>query len=146
MKTILVTEDDFPSRELLTEILLEWGYEVIQASNGVEALRQIEEKRPDLVLLDLQMPLLDGFGVIARVRSDARFSALPVVAITAHAMKDFSSRISEAGFDAHLPKPLNVEALRTLLQQNFRENAAPSGSDTASERRPFGPRGSGHGE
>ena len=120
MNKILVAEDDFPSRELLTEILLEWGYEVAQASNGVEALEQIEQMRPDLVLLDIQMPLLDGFGVIARIRSDPRSAALPVVAISAYAMRDDSRRICSAGFDAHVAKPLDFEVLRVLLQEHFR--------------------------
>ena len=146
MKTILVAEDDIPSRELLTEILLDWGYEVIEASNGVEALRQVEEKRPDLVLLDLQMPLLDGYGAIESIRSDPQLTSLPVVAITAHAMKEDRERILRAGFDAHLPKPLNVESLRALLQQSFHENAGQPESGTASEPPYFGPRESGHGE
>ena len=132
MKKILVAEDDFPSRELLTEILLQWGYEVAQASNGVEALEQIEQMLPDLVLLDIQMPLLDGFGVIARIRSDPRSAALPVVAISAYAMRDDSRRICSAGFDAHVAKPLDFKALRVLLEENFRVKWEPSLKDSTS--------------
>jgi len=130
MKKILIAEDDFPSRELLTELLLEWGYEVAQATNGVEALAMIEQTRPDLVLLDIQMPILDGFAVIARIRSDPRSAALPVVAISAYAMRDDSRRICNAGFDAHVAKPLNSVALRALLQENFRGKGAPSLKDS----------------
>ena len=130
MKKILVAEDDFPSRELLTEILLEWGYEVTQAANGVEALAQIEQVRPDLVLLDIQMPLLDGFGVIARIRGDPRSAALPVVAISAYAMRDDSRRICSAGFDAYVAKPLDLGALRALLQQTFLGNLTSPPSES----------------
>lgn len=129
MKKILVAEDDFPSRELLTEILLEWGYEVVQASNGVEALTLIEQVRPDLVLLDLQMPMLDGFGVIARIRDDPRSAALPVVAISAYAIRDDKYRISNAGFDANLTKPLDLGSLRALLQREFRGSTGASPGD-----------------
>jgi CheY-like chemotaxis protein len=126
MKKILVAEDDFPSRELLAEILLEWGYEVVQATNGVEALALIEQVRPDLVLLDIQMPLLDGFGVIAKIRGDPRSATLPVVAISAYAMRDDKHRIGNAGFDASLSKPLDLGTLRTLLQREFGEPTGAS--------------------
>ena len=134
MPKILIAEDDFPSRELLAEILLGWGYEVAQASNGIEALALIEQMRPDLVLLDIQMPLLDGFGVIARIRSDPRSAALPVVAVSAHAMRDDSRRICSAGFDAHVAKPVDLEALRVLLQENFSGKWAASRSAATPSR------------
>jgi CheY-like chemotaxis protein len=130
MRRILIAEDDIPSRELLAEMLLGWGYEVAQAANGVEALALIERLRPELVLLDIQMPLLDGFGVIARIRNDPRSAALPVVAVSAHAMRDDSRRIRSAGFDAHVAKPVDLEALRLLLQDKF--SGAPGPSTNAS--------------
>jgi two-component system, cell cycle response regulator DivK len=119
MKKILVTEDDSPSRELLSEMLTSWGYEVIQASNGIEALEQIAVGQPDLVLLDIQMPLLDGFGVIERVRSDERFQSLPVVALTAYAMREDRQRTARAGFDAHLSKPVEMPALQAMVAALF---------------------------
>jgi CheY-like chemotaxis protein len=131
MKKILVAEDDFPSRELLTEILTEWGYEVVPASNGLEALQQIEKALPDLVLLDIQMPLLDGFGVIERLRKDPRFSSLRVVALTAHAMREDRQRTGHAGFDAHISKPVDLATLRALIEQSFRvrRDSQESGSE-----------------
>ena len=119
MKKILVAEDDLPSRELLAEILTDWGYEVVLASNGVEALAHIEQMSLDLVLLDIQMPLLDGFGVIARIRGDPRSAVLPVVALSAYAMREDRHRISSAGFDTQLAKPLDLGALRVLLREIF---------------------------
>ena len=122
-KTILIAEDDFPSRELLAEILASWGYSVVQAANGIEALEQIAARRPDLVLLDIQMPLLDGFGVIERVRGDERFRSLPVIALTAYAMREDRERTACAGFDAHLSKPVELETLQALISARF---SAPS--------------------
>lgn len=119
MKRILVAEDDLPSRELLVEILSGWGYEVIQACNGKEALQKIEETRPDLVLLDIQMPELDGFGVLRRLRENPRFAALPVVALTAYAMREDRDRTQTAGFDAHLSKPVDLGSLRALLDRGL---------------------------
>jgi CheY-like chemotaxis protein len=119
MKKILIAEDDFPSRELLAEVLFEWGYEVVQASDGIEALEKIEKTIPDLVLLDIQMPLLDGFAVVAKIRSTPRLATVPVVAISAYAMRDDSRRICRAGFDAHVAKPLDLGALRALLERHF---------------------------
>ena len=119
MRKILVAEDDLPSRELLVEILTGWGYEVIQASNGREALQKVEESRPDVVLLDIHMPELDGFGVLRRLRENPRFAALPVVALTAYAMRETRDRTGQAGFDAHISKPVNLGSLRALLEQGI---------------------------
>src|SRR5262249_46473737 len=112
---ILVAEDDFPSRELLTEILTAWGYEVLQAANGFEALGQLAHGLPDLGLLDIQMPLLDGFGVIRQIRCDERYRSLRVIALTAYAMREDRERATRAGFDAYLSKPVEIEALRALI-------------------------------
>ena len=86
MRKILVAEDDLASRELIREILEARGYEVVEVGDGQEAVQKIAEKKPDLVLLDIQMPLLDGFGVLRQLRQDSRFASLPVVAVTSYAM------------------------------------------------------------
>jgi len=119
MKRILVAEDDSPSRELLVDILSDWGYEVVQAANGQEALQQVEATLPDLVLLDIQMPLLDGFAVLKRLRGNPRFAALPVVAITAYAMREDRERTASSGFNGHLSKPIDLLFLRSLLDQGI---------------------------
>jgi CheY-like chemotaxis protein len=115
VKRILIAEDDAASREFLAELLMGWGYRVIEASTGMEALQQAKETNPDVILLDIQMPLLDGYAVIRRLRSDPEFSSRPVIALTAYAMREDRARISEAGFDAHIAKPVDTAALRSLL-------------------------------
>ncbi len=117
MSKILVAEDDPLSRELVTELLEGWGYEVVEACDGREALQQIKETSPDLVLLDIQMPILNGFAVVSQLRQDARFAALRVVAVTAYAMQGDQEKGLSAGFDAYVTKPIDPENLKTQIEQ-----------------------------
>ena len=117
MSKILVAEDDPLSRELVTELLEDWGYEVVEACDGRETLQQIKETSPDLVLLDIQMPILNGFAVVSQLRQDARFAALRVVAVTAYAMQGDREKGLSAGFDAYITKPIDPENLKTQIEQ-----------------------------
>ena len=117
MRKILVAEDDLASRELIREILETCGYQVLEARDGREALQRVEETAPDLVLLDIQMPVFDGSAVLRQLRQDSRFASLPVVAVTAYAMRGDREKALAAGFDAYLTKPLNAAALKKQLEQ-----------------------------
>ena len=117
MKKILVAEDDLASRELVREILETCGYQVLEARDGREALQRVEETAPDLVILDIQMPGLDGSAVLRQLRQDSRFTSLPVVAVTSYAMRGDREKALAAGFDAYLTKPLNAAALKKQLEQ-----------------------------
>ncbi len=117
MRKILVAEDDLASRELIREILETCGYQVLEARDGREALQRVEETAPDLVLLDIQIPVMDGFAVLRQLRQDSRFARLPVVAVTAYAMRGDREKALAAGFDAYLTKPLNAAALKKQLEQ-----------------------------
>ena len=122
IKKILIAEDDPASRELLLEILDSMGYEVIAACDGAEALQKIGETHPDLALLDIQMPTLDGFAVLRRIRQDARFANLPVIALTAYAMKEDQEKTLRAGFNAHISKPVDVASLRSQIERHLSTN------------------------
>lgn len=117
MKKILVAEDNPANRELMGEVLSGRGYEVIEACDGQEALQKIEETNPDLVLLDIQLPVLDGFAVLQQIRQMPRFANLRVVAVTANAMKEDREKGAKAGFDAYISKPIDVAALRTQVAE-----------------------------
>jgi CheY-like chemotaxis protein len=106
--TILVADDNAVSRELMRELLEPSGHAILEAVNGRDALDQIREFVPELVFLDLQMPLQDGFGVIRELRNDSRFQNLPVVAVTASAMIGDRERAIAAGFDSYIAKPINL--------------------------------------
>ena len=109
--TILVADDNAFSRELIRELLEPSGHVIVEAQNGLEALELIRSTGPDLVFLDLQMPLQDGFGVIRELRKDDRFVSLPVVAVTASAMVGDRERAMAAGFDFYIPKPIDLCAI-----------------------------------
>jgi CheY-like chemotaxis protein len=106
-KLVLVVEDNPVNLELLREILQNGDYQVVEAGNGQEALVRMEEAPPDLILLDVNMPVVDGFETIRRIRRDPRFCRLPVVAVTAYAMKDDREKILAAGFDSYVSKPID---------------------------------------
>jgi len=121
--TILVADDNAVSRELIRELLEASGHLVLDAINGADALDLIRRRAPDLVFLDLQMPVQDGFDVIRELRNDSRFQKLPVVAVTASAMIGDRERAIAAGFDSYIAKPidlseveLHVEALASAAQ------------------------------
>lgn len=114
--TILVADDNPPSRELMRELLEASGHLVVEAANGREALDSIRRNPPELVFLDLQMPLLDGFSVIRELRSDDRFRRLPVVAVTASAMLGDRERAIAAGFDSYIAKPINLCEVRKQVE------------------------------
>src|SRR5208283_3036430 len=113
---ILLADDNLPSRELLREILETRRHCVMEASNGRDALDLIRQDQPELVLLDLQMPGMDGFRVIQELRRDIRFRRLPVIAVTASAMMGDRERAIAAGFDSYIAKPINSGELRRQLE------------------------------
>jgi two-component system cell cycle response regulator DivK len=117
MNKILIAEDNPVNLELLREILSPLQYEVVEANNGREALARLAEAEPDLILLDINMPILDGFAAIREIRQHAQFKHLPVLAITAYAMKDDRERILAAGFDSYISKPINPALLLGELER-----------------------------
>lgn len=111
MMKILVADDNAVSRELVREAL-EDKYVVLEAADGNETLSKIRSELPDLVLVDIQMPDMDGFGVIAKLRSDALFTKVRAVALTAVAMRGSEKKAIEAGFDGYVTKPIAMAELR----------------------------------
>lgn len=125
MITILVADDKASSREMIATILSHAGYRVVEAANGEEALALAAAERPDLFLLDLQMPLLDGFGVVEALRRDPVFERVPVLALSAYAMAADRERAARAGFTSYLTKPVNVALLRAELARLLAEPRDP---------------------
>jgi len=117
MKRILIAEDNPVNMELLREILGTTRYEIIEAENGHQALMKIEEFSPSLVLLDVNMPGMDGLAVIRILRKDPRFLRLPAIALTAYAMKDDRDRMIAAGFDSYVSKPVDALALAKEIER-----------------------------
>ena len=110
MNTVAVVEDNADNR-LLLQAILDGLYEVVEYENGVDALAGMSAQRPDLVLLDISLPGMDGNEILARIRADERLSPLPVIALTAHAMAGDREKYLAAGFNDYITKPIVDESL-----------------------------------
>ena len=114
---VLVAEDNDINLEIITELLQRQGIEVRTSCDGAEAIAGCADGWPELVLMDMQMPNVDGLTATARLRSDARFAALPIIALSANAMSEDRARCLAAGMNDHLPKPIDVEDLYAMLRR-----------------------------
>ena len=117
MRRILVVDDQESGREFVRTALERAGCVVEEAADGVEALAKIMADPPGLVLLDLHMPGLDGFGVMERLRQDKFYASLPVVALTASAMRGDRERVLAAGFVDYMTKPISLQVLRSRVSE-----------------------------
>ena len=113
--------DDYPdAREMYTEYLEFSGFEVVEAGNGMEALQRAIDESPDIILMDLSLPGIDGWEVTRRLKADERTKVVPIIALTAHAMRGDEDRAREAGCDYYLAKPISpkkvVEEVRKILK------------------------------
>lgn len=111
MKRRIALVEDNPDNRLLVHAILEDRYEIEEYENGADALAGITQDRPDLVLLDISLPEMDGTEVLARLRGDRNLDGLPVIALTAHAMTGDRERYLSAGFDDYVTKPIIDEDL-----------------------------------
>jgi CheY-like chemotaxis protein len=113
---ILVVEDNERNLKLVRDVLQFAGYEVISARSGEQGVALAREHAPDLVLMDLQLPAMDGTEALRILRDDPQTREIPVVAVTAFAMKDDRERALDAGFDSYLEKPISVRAFPDLVR------------------------------
>ena len=111
MARILLVEDNPTNLELMRYLLAHHGHDVEIAHNGEEGVRCAKQVHPDIVLCDLRMPFLDGYGLLERVRADPALDDVVVIAVTAYSMPDDRKRVAEAGFDGHLTKPITPETV-----------------------------------
>ena len=118
--SILLAEDDVTNMAMLTRLLEKLGCEVTQAVNGLEAVRILESEDPDIVLMDIQMPLMDGVEATRRIRANrslGKKSRIPIIAVTAFAMTGDRERFLDAGMDDYIPKPVNMNALLEAMDR-----------------------------
>ena len=115
---VLVVEDNEKSMKLFRDVLQARGYRTLEATTGERAVELAAEHSPALVLMDVQLPDIDGVEALARLRADERTAAIPVLALTAQAMEGDRERFLAAGFDGYISKPVNVvELIRTVSQR-----------------------------
>lgn len=106
---ILVAEDNLANLELVRYLLSRAGHEVITTADGLAALEEAQRAVPDLIISDLQMPRMDGYQLLARLRGDPALRAVPVIALTAFSMPGDRVKVMQAGFDSYMSKPLVPE-------------------------------------
>ncbi len=107
-KTVLVVEDNDLNMKLFHDLLEAHGYNILQTKDGMEALRMAREHRPDLILMDIQLPEVSGLEVTKWIKEDDELKSIPVVAVTAFAMKGDEEKIREGGCEAYIAKPISV--------------------------------------
>ena len=117
MSTILIVEDNEKNMKLVRDILRHNGYTTLEAVTGREGVRLALEERPDLILMDIQLPDIDGIEALGRIREDRALDATPVVAVSASVMPDDQQKIIASGFDAFITKPINLKQFQETVQR-----------------------------
>ena len=116
-KRILVVEDQEDNRRIMRDLLCAAGFEVIEAVDGKEGLSVTATERPDLILMDLQLPVVDGLEATRRIKSDPATSHIPVIAVTSYAMSSDHKKAIDAGCDAYFAKPVSPRALLAKIRE-----------------------------
>ncbi len=119
-KKILVIEDNRKNRTLIRDVLSYYGFEIIEASNGEEGVKKGKEHRPDLILLDIQMPVMDGFTALQVFRGIPETRDVKVIALTSFAMAGDREKILNAGFDDYIAKPVDTRRLPLIIKKHLR--------------------------
>ena len=119
---ILVVEDNQDNRDMVVKVLKFNGYQVIEAVDGEEALEKARAETPDLILLDIYLPKMDGYEVAKRLKGDTGLRGIPVIALTAHAMKGNREQALAAGCDGYISKPIDIRELPKQIEQFLKPN------------------------
>jgi len=126
---ILIVEDNEKSRKLVRDVLRFKGYETIEAATGEDGVRLARERSPSLVVMDIQLPGIDGIAALGRLRNDPATQRIPVIAVTASAMTHDRQKVMAAGFDGYQAKPINVkeflETVQQILDRHSRTSTTP---------------------
>ena len=116
-KTILVVEDQEDNRQILRDLLSANDYDMLEAENGEEALAAVKKQRPDLILMDIQLPVLDGYEATRRLKADPATKSIPVIVVTSYALSGDETKARESGCDAYVTKPYSPRALLAKIKE-----------------------------
>jgi two-component system cell cycle response regulator DivK len=114
---ILYVEDNRENRVLVRRVLEAEGYMMDEASNAEDAMKKIHETRPNLILMDINMPDVDGYALTARIKATPGFASVPIIAVTANVMRGDRERSLEAGCDGYIQKPIDIDILSQQLER-----------------------------
>jgi len=118
-KCILVVEDQADNRRILRDLLVNAGYELIEAESGEEAVTAVTERRPDLILMDIQLPVMDGYEATRRIRLNPELKSIPIIAVTSYALAGDEAQALAAGCSAYITKPFSPRALLAKVQEHL---------------------------
>ena len=124
MSTILIVEDNEKNMKLVRDILRHHGHATVEAVTGLEGVRQALEAPPDLILMDIQLPDIDGIEALRRIREVPTLDAVPVIAVSASVMPDDHQKILRSGFDAFVTKPINLKSFLDTVQRFLAQGRA----------------------
>jgi two-component system cell cycle response regulator DivK len=120
--TVLLVEDTEDNRQMMRRLLEMSGYRVVEAINGKEAIEVASQLRPEVILMDLSLPLIDGLAATRRIRSFPELTKVPIVAVSAHDTADIHSEALAAGCDAYITKPIDYSELEEIIQRLLLED------------------------
>jgi two-component system cell cycle response regulator DivK len=118
-KRILVVEDHEDNRQILRDLLESAGYDMIEAEDGEQALTKAANYRPDMILMDIQLPILDGYEAARRLKADPTLKAIPIIVVTSYALSGDEEKAYAAGCDAYVTKPYDPIALLEMIRQQL---------------------------
>ena len=118
-KCILVVEDQADNRRILRDLLVNAGYELIEAESGEEAITAVAARHPDLILMDIQLPVIDGYEATRRIRSNPDLKSVPIIAVTSYALAGDEAKALAAGCSAYVTKPFSPRALLAKVQEHL---------------------------
>ena len=115
-KRILVVEDQADNRQIIRDMLARTDYEITEAENGEEALAAIAKQRPDLILMDIQLPIMDGYTAVSRIKADPALRSIPIISVTSYALNGEEKKARAAGCDDYVPKPFSPRHLLAKIR------------------------------
>jgi two-component system cell cycle response regulator DivK len=124
MSTVLIVEDNPKNMKLVRDLLQHEGHRTLEADTGEAGLALALQERPDLVLMDIQLPDIDGTAVLARIRQDKSLDAMPVLAVSASVMPDQQQRVVGSGFDGFIAKPISIRPFLAAVKRALTEGRA----------------------
>ncbi len=116
-KLILVVEDQEDNRQIIRDMLSATDYEIMEAENGEQALVAVTKHRPDLILMDIQLPIIDGYEATRRIKADPALKSIPIIAVTSYALSGEEAKARAAGCDDYVPKPYSPRHLLAKIRQ-----------------------------
>lgn len=116
-RRILLVEDTADNREIIRDLMDSVGYELLEAHDGAAGLAMATEHKPDLILMDIQLPVIDGYEVTRRLKADPALCDIPIIAVTSYALSGDEDKTRQAGCDAYVPKPFSPRQLLAIINQ-----------------------------